>query len=69
MYGIVGYEMVKEVVKIIAELESSEQTQPVSPNPVVRLLGKLWLPSAPRLAESSDKSNINCTRLEVATQK
>ena len=69
MYGIVGYEMVKEVAKIIAESKSAEQTQPASASPVVRLLGKLWLPTAAHITEDSDKPNMNCSRLDVATQK
>jgi hypothetical protein len=69
MYGIIGYEMLKEVVKLTTPTESGEQNAQKTASPVVRLLGKLWLPTVTHFAEASDKSNINCSRLDTATQK
>lgn len=65
MYGIVGYEMMREAAKIVEEIKSTEQNT----RPAIRLLGKLWLPTATHPAEAADKSNMNCSRLDVAPQK
>ena len=66
MYGIIGYEMVREVAKILAEAKSAKQDKQQTIRPVVRLLGKLWLPTTTHLTQPSDKVGI---KLDAATQK